>query len=440
MMARFKFEDPILKTMHLPFESTGFLIREADNGIDVVADHQTKQSSAHVLVETPKYTVSLEFRVNDQPEREVPGIGIVRQMPKKPPSKLAPEIEGLMTKSYAIGFLSKVRARRKKRERRRAAVSAPGSAAASCAVQMDAGVAGVVSEDVLLVAFGVINGCSSPYSMAEVALYDEHQSVNYAGTPRIWGPGTGDDEGWGAAEGTGDVIAKIGQGEEAVGWMVVNSNIVAAGPLTVRVAGPNGVQPLVATAQKWDWVPHEPEFERTVSLHAQALVGGIWLANPQNDKDLDPTSVKGLGVRVAYHLFELLSVEVDVVGASSGESRFEGVDFNGQQGDLVRSAKLGRVSFGGALRLSSGRTIPVLRLGLGLQGASHNAEMEVGGVRMAGPDIGFSLKGFWSIGAGLDMRLGDHFVGGVGVSFDQLVGDPSSSLKAGIHLGYSWKP
>jgi hypothetical protein len=175
------------------------------------------------------------------------------------------------------------------------------------------------------------------------------------------------------------------------------------------------------------------------SLHVQAMFGGIWLANPQ-DKDLDATSVKGLGARVTCGINRHVAFEADVVGASSGESRFEGVDFNGQQGDFFRSTKLGRVTLGGVLRMGMRRYIPVARVGLGLKGASHNAELEVGGVRMAGPEVGFELNPLWFFGAGVDTRLGSHIVAGVGLSVEQLVGSSSRSLEAGVHLGYSWKP
>jgi hypothetical protein len=142
---------------------------------------------------------------------------------------------------------------------------------------------------------------------------------------------------------------------------------------------------------------------------------------------------------VTYGFNRYVGLEADVVGASSGESRFEGVDFNGQQGDLLRSAKLGRVTLGGVIRMGVRRYIPVVRVGLGLQGASHNAEMEVGGVRMTGPDVGFEFSLLVNIGAGLDIRLGDHFTAGINFTGTGK-GSELYSLEAGVHLGYSWKP
>jgi hypothetical protein len=267
-----------------------------------------------------------------------------------------------------------------------------------------------------------------------VQLFDSVGPVSYARAPRIWRSGGG------RVEPRGGTLAEIAPGEEVVGLLMVNANALAPGAPVVKVLGTPALQPRGVAAELYEFVKATPPFIPTMSLHVQVLGGGIWLANPQNDKDLDPTSVKGLGVRVAYHMFKPLSIEVDVVGASSGESRFEGVDFNGQQGDLLRNAKLGRVSFGGALRMSSGPYIPVLRLGLGLQGASHTAELEVGGVRMPGPEVGFEFDALWYFGGGLDLRLGDSFVLGAALSFDKLVSGPSRSFEAGVHLGYSWKP
>jgi hypothetical protein len=103
------------------------------------------------------------------------------------------------------------------------------------------------------------------------------------------------------------------------------------------------------------------------------------------------------------------------------------------------------VSFGGVIRMGVRRYIPVVRVGLGLQGASHNAEFEVGGVRMAGPDVGFEVDGLLTFGSGIDVRLGGSFVAGIGVSavlVAKNLGENgvAGSIEAGVHLGYSWKP
>jgi hypothetical protein len=100
--------------------------------------------------------------------------------------------------------------------------------------------------------------------------------------------------------------------------------------------------------------------------------------------------------------------EAEVIGASSGDARFEDQNYNGQQGDLLRSAKLGRVALGGVLRMGMRRYIPVARVGLGLQGASHNAEIEVGGQRMPGPEVGFEFSLLVNIGQTENDRCPDR--------------------------------
>jgi opacity protein-like surface antigen len=257
-----------------------------------------------------------------------------------------------------------------------------------------------------------------------------------------------------ATDEKGEVALIPPGGQTRVGVRVPGASAGDFQSLSLQLDAPDVLQPVVAAVDEWRNNPfftpkskaeiEEEKLEKAakgrVSLHVQAMVGGIWLANPQDDADLDPTSVKGLGARVTYGFNRYVGFEADVVGAKSGESRFEDVDFNGQQGDLLRSAKLGRVTLGGVIRMGVRRYIPVVRVGLGLQGASHNAEFEVGGGRMAGPEVGFEFNLTWSVGAGLDIRLGDHFIAGATVSGTQLMAGNSRSIDAGVHLGYSWKP
>jgi hypothetical protein len=61
--------------------------------------------------------------------------------------------------------------------------------------------------------------------------------------------------------------------------------------------------------------------------------------------------------------------------------------------------------------------------------------MEVGGQRTAGPDVGFEVDFLWYFGAGVDVRLGESFVAGAGISGIGGCYSDSRSLEAGIHLG-----
>ena len=61
-------------------------------------------------------------------------------------------------------------------------------------------------------------------------------------------------------------------------------------------------------------------------------------------------------------------------------------------------------------------------------------------MRIPGPDVGFDVDFLWYFGAGLDVRLGESFVAGFGITGNKMVRSLSLGLEAGAHLGYSWKP
>lgn len=83
------------------------------------------------------------------------------------------------------------------------------------------------------------------------------------------------------------------------------------------------------------------------------------------------------------------------------------------QGELARSGSPGRAQFGGGLRLGD-RHIPILRLGVGGQGVSHAAVFN----GTEEPEVPFEFSELWYAGAGLDVRLGDHFIAGIALSVE----------------------
>ena len=119
--------------------------------------------------------------------------------------------------------------------------------------------------------------------------------------------------------------------------------------------------------------------------------GACWLTDGLEGDDLDATSCTVLGVRIVKGFFESVAFEAEAVGAWSSDAHFEGVMFNGEQGDLARSVKLGRVTAGGLLRFGD-RTIPYFRLGLGVQGTSYAGEFTANGTAMDGPDSSLSSQ------------------------------------------------
>jgi hypothetical protein len=228
------------------------------------------------------------------------------------------------------------------------------------------------------------------------------------------------------------------------GFTFVTTPLAIETPLSLLIrSGPTTV---AAQIQYWELVPRSAPTKPELSLHVQAVGGAIWLGDGIDLEELDATTLKGLGVRVEYELSKRLSVEGELMGASTGDAEFRGVAYEGMQGDLMRSAALGRVQIGGVLRLGKKKIIPTVRLGLGLQGASHDAVFTPAAGASVEPDVGFELSAIVHFGAGLDVRLGEHFLAGAGVTAilvaSRFTAEPASSnaIEAGLHLGYSWAP
>lgn len=248
-------------------------------------------------------------------------------------------------------------------------------------------------------------------------------------------------------------------------------------PLTVLITARNGLQPVLVAVEDWEIGPpmwpvtreekqrrerekrrlereklrqerEDREWERRereqkekdrVTLHLMAVAGGIWLADGLGQGRLDPTSLTGFGARVTYGFNRFLGFEAEVIGAGTGEARFGDTGLNGMQGDLLRSASLGRLQVGPVVRFGR-KTVPFMRIGVGAQGASIGSRFLVDGNDAPGPDSSFEFNLLGYFGAGVDFRLGEHFVAGFGLSAEQLASSDSRSIEAGIHFGYGWKP
>ena len=246
-------------------------------------------------------------------------------------------------------------------------------------------------------------------------------------------------------------------------------------PLTVQIIARNGLRPVLIQVKEWKIGPpmypvtaedkkreererrrqererrrqeredrerarEEKEKDR-VTLHLTAVAGGIWLSDGLQTNRLDPTSLTGFGARVTYGFNRYFAFEADSIGASTGEARFGDATFEGMQGELMRSASLGRVKTGAVIRFGS-RTVPTLRIGVGAQGASIDSRFLIDGSQVSGPGSSFDFNLLGYFGAGVDFRLGEHFVAGFGLSAEQLASsDVRSSIEAGLHIGYGWKP
>jgi hypothetical protein len=202
------------------------------------------------------------------------------------------------------------------------------------------------------------------------------------------------------------------------------------------------VAPLAAQVSGYELIPirRPGPYVGRVAVALKGLVGGAWLVNPLDNTQTDATTVLGAGVRGTYYFNANLGVEGEAVFATTGWSRFGEVEYGGMQGDLARSADLGRVLFGGLVRIGNGDITPTLHFGVAVQGASHTAEFVDNGVFMAPPDVGFELDFLWYFGAGVDVKLSSSFFIGFEVSGVGGIYSNARSFEAGAHIGYSWKP
>ena len=223
--------------------------------------------------------------------------------------------------------------------------------------------------------------------------------------------------------------------------------------LTLVLRDANGETLAVASVGDWEsrrqiLVPmSDEEIERQkrdeeargrVSLHLQVMGGYIWLEDGPESSELDATTFRGLSARVTYGFNRYWALEAEIAGGSSGQARFD--MFDGMAGDVVRRAEFGRAYFGGLLRLGQ-KTIPVVRLGVGIQGARLATEITADGSNVVTfSDKSLQFEGVVILGVGLDIRLGESLVAGVAGTGVLRGVEEVRALGVSLHIGYSWKP
>lgn len=191
--------------------------------------------------------------------------------------------------------------------------------------------------------------------------------------------------------------------------------------------------------------PRPKPGEGLITLGLQGIAGAVWLANPVETDKLGATSTTGLALRVRYGFNRRVSFEGELAGARSGNAQFDGMMFEDQEGQIARSAALGRILVGGALHFGQ-KYRPQIRAGLGFQGVSHNSRFTpTGGLERSGPEVDFEVAGLWMVGLGLDARLSRNWTAGLGASFvgvaTSLGGEGiEGSFEGGLHLSYGWTP
>ena len=179
-----------------------------------------------------------------------------------------------------------------------------------------------------------------------------------------------------------------------------------------------------------------------VTLSAWGSYGAVWLTEDVGANRTAATRLEALGARVTYAFNQYLHAEASAALARSGDAEFQGATLNAMTGDLVRSATLGRLQIGALVRWGT-TVLPTMRLGIGVQGASVNADFTPGGgSMMQSSSTEFGV--FFSVGAGVDVWLvKDVLLLGTGLFVERVSGAETlyrQSAGAGLHLGYAWKP
>ena len=217
--------------------------------------------------------------------------------------------------------------------------------------------------------------------------------------------------------------------------------------LTMTVYGPGGT--LLLSAKLDDYIvpvlPKE-EYERQQARDRRAkqliigirlLYGACWIPDGLETDNLDATSCTGLGFRLTKGISQLIGFEAEIAAIQTDKASFDNVTVADTEGTLTRSASLGRIQLGGVLRFGD-QVIPTARVAVGLQATSHENDFTAPDVA-PGLDQATKFTRLLNIGIGVDIRVGDSLMAGVGTSAIFL-GDRLESVDAGVTVSYGWSP
>ena len=242
-------------------------------------------------------------------------------------------------------------------------------------------------------------------------------------------------------------LAEIAPGDEAQGYVSVENPLRIGKYATVTLTSTSG---LSWSQSVQIWPPPDGPTTRELELAKQAsvsvrLVGGaFWVVDGLATEDLAATRFTGLAVRYSKGLSMLFAFEAELVGARTRTACFEDITIEGKQGDLLRSATVGRVQVGGALRFGGATILPLARIGLGLHAASYTTEFIAEPMQMNGPEpspeSSTEYIGLVALGGGLDIRVTDDVLIGATASALLQGTEKLRTFELGLHLSYGWLP
>ena len=240
-----------------------------------------------------------------------------------------------------------------------------------------------------------------------------------------------------------DRIAVVPPWEQVTGMILVPSDITSPlEALKVQPLGP-AAMPMLVAAQIVELSPmlenerRRRSRARQFGVGVRVLGGGVWLAYGAGMDRLDVASITGLSFTFQKGYENGLAFEVEASGGRTGEARFQSVTWDGIAGDVARSALMGRLQAGAAMRLGD-RYMTTLRAGIGVQGMNYDSSFtDMDGTR-SGPgssfDIGFAVY----MGAAFSARMGENWALGINSTFTEANSLQSRMLEFGLHIRYGW--
>lgn len=242
---------------------------------------------------------------------------------------------------------------------------------------------------------------------------------------------------------TNDRIALVPPYEQVTGMVLVPKNMTSPlESLKVHFLGSTGL-PLMVANQIVELYPM-PEEERRrrrqarqLGLGVHVLGGGVWLPDGAGMGRLEMTSVTGLTVAFQKGYENGLALEIEATGGRTGEARFSSVTWEGEDGDIMRTASIGRLQAGGALRFGD-KYMTALRAGIGVQGVSYDSNFAGTSGTRTGPGNSFEIGFAVYVGGAFSARFNENWALGISGAFTEAFSVHARALEMGLHIRYGW--
>ncbi len=213
-------------------------------------------------------------------------------------------------------------------------------------------------------------------------------------------------------------------------------------PLTLELRQPNGLDSVIAAARTWRLRPvSDEELERErkarqLSVSARLIIGPFWIDDGLGQDERHAAFMTGIAVHFQKGFTNGLAVYGEAAGGWTGEASFADVTLDGADGELTRKALFGRLHIGGAVRFGE-PYLKTMWAGFGVQGVRHESRHTPSGGVSSELEPVTDFEGFFTFGADVQKRFGDHVSLGVGASA-AVKGSVVRTLEVAAQLSYAW--